>query len=227
MAASGRVDVQSHTFSHAMVFTSGRARHGVTPDYVRQRVLVRPRLDQGRTPEFLSSARLGFPMFPQRSRMADGRRFWPDPDGCARAEAFVAARGGPAFFDRPGWDVELRPVLAAVGGRRESDAERRDEIERELADGRDVLESRLRTSIRHACLPWGVTGGVTRAALERLGVVTAFANRLSGRMAVSAGDDPLFLKRLPYRYIFTLPGRGRRTFFHLVRPPSSAGPPSR
>jgi hypothetical protein len=33
---------------------------------------------------------------------------------------------------------------------------------------------------------------------------------MSGTYAVRPGDDPYFLKRLPNRYIFALPGRGRK-----------------
>jgi len=45
--------------------------------------------------------------------------------------------------------------------------------------------------------------------------VTAFANRLAGRLAVAAGDDPFYLKRLDNRHIFALPGTDRRTFTTL------------
>jgi len=47
-------------------------------------------------------------------------------------------------------------------------------------------------------------------------MATAFANRLSGRMAVAAGDDPFFLKRLDNRHILALPGQGRRVFTTFV-----------
>jgi len=48
--------------------------------------------------------------------------------------------------------------------------------------------------------------------LKRLGYRTAFANRLPGLHAVRRGDDPHWLKRLPNKYIFALPGRGRRVW---------------
>jgi len=61
-----------------------------------------------------------------------------------------------------------------------------------------------------------VTSHETRAGLERLGYLTAFANRPAGRLAVAAGDDPYFLKRLHSRHIFALPGKGRRVFVTLA-----------
>jgi hypothetical protein len=90
-------------------------------------------------------------------------------------------------------------------------------IEAELTRGRDVLNDRLRSNrVNHICLPWGVSGRRTRTALERIGYRSAFANRLRGLHAVQPGDDPYWLKRLPNKYIFHLPGTGRRWIFFDV-----------
>ena len=42
-------------------------------------------------------------------------------------------------------------------------------IERELVEGREVLEARLGSPVRHLALPWGVSGRSTRGLLERAG----------------------------------------------------------
>jgi hypothetical protein len=97
-----------------------------------------------------------------------------------------------------------------IKGRWETAAEQSEAIEVELVRSRDELASRLGTSVRHICLPWGVSGALTRRALERTGFVTAFANKMTGRFAVGPGDDPYFLKRLNERHVFSLPGRGRK-----------------
>ena len=209
LSASGRVDVQSHTWSHAMIFSGAVAADVVRPGQ-HYPLFELPRLSAENPPEYLDASRLGHPLFARRSRMSDARRFIPDPEACARLQAFVAARGGEAFFGDPGWRAAIRPALRAVTGRWETDAERLDAVEREIVLARDALQDRLGTPVRHICLPWGVTGRITCSALERVGVVTAFANRLRGRLAVAAGDDPFFLKRLPNGHLFALPGRGRR-----------------
>lgn len=211
LAASRRIDVQSHTWSHSMIFTTAEVIDVAGREFTREPQIIHPRLNATAPPEFLAPSRLGFPLFARRSRMSDGRRFWPDREACARAEAFVAERGGWAFFDRPDWRREISPVVEAMTGRWETDAERRQEIEDELAGARDELERRLQTPVRHACLPWGVSGRITREALQRVGYQTAFANQWKGRFAVSAGDDPYFLKRLNNHFIYALPGKGRRT----------------
>ncbi len=215
LSASGLVDVQSHSWSHSMVF-SGPDVVAVSDPRRGETLLSRPRLNTGEPPEFLAQSRVGYPLFPRRSRLSDAVRFLPDPGGCARVEQFVEARGGTAFLDRPTWRADLEPLLGAIAGRSESEDERRRAVEFEISAARDALEGRLHVPVRHICLPWGVSGRVTRAALERLGVVTAFANRTEGRFAVAAGDDPFFLKRVHSRHIFALPGRGRRPFATFV-----------
>jgi hypothetical protein len=199
-----------------MIFTGSEVVGAVDRDFATETLFVRPRLNAVARPEFLTPGQLGHPLFARRSRMSDGLRFWPDAEGCTRAEAFVADRGGPAFFDRPAWRQELSSALKAIRGRWETEADQEREIEFELAAARDELERRLGTRVAHVCLPWGVTGTVTTRVLRRLNVATAFANRLAGRMAVSAGDHPYFLKRLPNRHIFALPGHRRRVFSTFV-----------
>jgi peptidoglycan/xylan/chitin deacetylase (PgdA/CDA1 family) len=204
LALSGRVDVQSHTWSHSMMFVGDAVVGSVDETFATEPRLNHPRLNTGNPPEFLEADRVGFPLFARRSRMSDGRRFLPDLEACARAEAFAAGSKGSGG------------LVARVEGSWETEADQAAAIEYELVAARDTLEARLGMTVRHMCLPWGVSGDRTRRALERLGFASAFANRWSGRLAVAAGDDPFFLKRLHSRYVFALPGRGRRSFTMLA-----------
>jgi hypothetical protein len=216
LSDGGIVDVQSHTHTHSMMFAGQTPLGVVTPDFAAESHLNRPATGATSGPAFLTPGRLGHPLYPCRSRMSDGRRFYPDPDACSRLESFVQARGGPAFFSDPGWSKALAPELTRVGGHFEDPADRAHAIEDELVAARDMLNQRLGRAIGHVCMPWGVSGRVTRAALERLGFVTAMADRPAGRLAVAAGDDPYFLKRLNGKYVFALPGRGRRIVVTLA-----------
>lgn len=209
---SGVVDVQSHTHTHSRIFCAAEIVGFVTPAFASTPLLNRPQLSPPPSLRFVDAAELGAPLYVARSRMSDGRRVAVPLDVHERCVAFVATEGGAAFFERPGWGARLRS--AAAGGQpegAETEAEQQRAIEEELAASREVLNSRLRTtSVRHICLPWGVSGRLTSAALARTGYRTAFANRLPGTHAVRRGDAPFWLKRLPNKYIFRLPGRGRR-----------------
>jgi Polysaccharide deacetylase len=219
--AEGLIDVQSHTWMHARVFTSATVVDFVKPGYEHRPALNRPRLNGSESiPRFVEPVELGAPLYEQRSRMSDGRRYYVPLEAHAACVTMVSSEGGAAFFSRPGWRAKLTQIVErhAADGRIETEEDQRRAVEVELDRARAELNARLATtSIRHVCLPWGVSGAVTTAALQRLGFETAIANRWRGRFAVSPGDDPFWLKRLPNRYVFALPGEGRRTFFSLSR----------
>jgi peptidoglycan/xylan/chitin deacetylase (PgdA/CDA1 family) len=212
--ASGIIDVQCHTESHSMVFCSAAVTGFVTPDYATIPMLNRPQLSPIPTLRFLEPDQLGAPLHETRSRMSDGRRVAVPLDAQARCVAYVAQEGGAEFFSRPDWKARLRQLAGrCAAGAVETEAERDRAIEAELDRGRAILTERLRTStVNHICLPWGVSSARTAAALPRLGYRSAIANRMRGLLAVQPGDDPYWLKRLPNRYIFRLPGRGRRAW---------------
>lgn len=216
LSASGTIDVQSHTFSHARIFTSAKVVDFVGPEYGQAPLLNRPALSTTPSLRVIDPTELGAPLYEQRSRMSDGRRVDVSSEAHQTCVETVRAGGGPLFFNRPGWRAELTAVVRRFDRRApvETEAGRRLAIEDELDRSRSVLNSRLGVqSVRHVCLPWGVSGRTTSDALARLGFVSAVANRWRGTFAVRPGDDPLWLKRLPNRYVHALPGRGRRTLW--------------
>ena len=215
LVASGRVDVQTHTQTHAMVFSAPRPVGVLGPEYAREPMLVRPWVQSAGGFVPIEASRLGYPLFPCRSRMSDALAFTPNPAACARLEDVVRDRGGAAFFETPGARETLAPMLADVRGTSETEGERDRAIESELSRSREELEQRLGNPVRHVCLPWGVTSAVAYRALGKLGFLTAVANRWSGRLAPGRGDDPFYIKRLHARHLFALPGRGRKVFVTL------------
>jgi hypothetical protein len=217
--ADGVVDVQSHTDTHARVFTSTTVAGFVEPGYASTPRLNRPRV--GAAPlRFMGPDDLGGPLYEHRSRMSDGPRITGTEAVHEACVQLVASEGGAAFFTRPDARARLQSLAADKAGHLapEADAQHQLAIDEELDRSRAELRARLGTDrINHVCLPWGVSGHKTAASLKRLGFATAIANRLSGVHAVRRGDDPYWLKRLPNRYIERLPGRGRRWWF-LARP---------
>ena len=212
LSASGVVDVQCHTDSHSRVFCGDEIQGYVTPAYDTTPLLNRPLLTPRPAWRFVTTEDLGAPLYVARSRMSDGPRALVPLEVHERTVAHVAREGGRAFFDRPDWRAELDRVAQATPRHAfEREDEQRRAIEEELDRGRSVLNDHLGVrSVNHICLPWGVSGQRTAAALARLGYRSAFANRMAGLHAVRPGDDPYWLKRLSNRHIFRLPGRGRR-----------------
>src|SRR5262245_20570047 len=222
MHASGVWDVQSHTRTHAMIFTGASAVDFVTPDYAREPLLSRPLATIDGRVTFLPPEALGTPLYLRRSRMADGRRYLSDERVGARCREHVARHGGARFFDRPAWRRELRAIANGAASETEvfeSDEARADAIRTELGEGRALLNEQLgSTSVRHIALPWGIAGDITRAALAATGHQTAFAERPLRARVVRVGDDRFELMRLNGKFLTCLPGRHRQWFFTTVRP---------
>jgi len=220
MHASGVWDVQSHTRSHAMIFTDSEDIDFVTPDYAKTPLLERPLVTVGGRSTFLQPDALGTPLPLQRSRMSDGRRYLSHEAAAEQCRRHVARNGGERFFDRPGWRRELHTISGDADiepERFESDAERAAAIREELAEGRALLNERLgTTTVRHVALPWGIAGETTRRALADTGHELAFAERPLKRRGVHAGDDCYQLMRLNGKFLTCLPGRGRKWFFSTV-----------
>ncbi len=225
--ASGRIDVQSHTYSHARIFRSPRVIGFVTPGGLSH-PLDRPLVGSIRDLHALNDGvDLGAPLYEYSSRMGDCLRFVDDAAVRATCARHVTECGGRAFFSRPAWERELRRLVPAMPGQYESPEDRAREIHDELDRSRSVLNAGLRTStVRQICLPWEISGTITQEALRRTGYDTAFADQPFGSRAVRAGGDPYHLMRLNSRHLFCLPGRGRKVFFPFGSGPRQPAPSS-
>jgi hypothetical protein len=213
--ASGVFDVQSHTRSHAMIFSDAEAVDFVTPTFRDEPFLNRPVTSTNGRIDAIGPDALGTPLFTRRSRMSDARRYFPDAAATNRCREHVARNGGTAFFSRGGWRRELHAIVERNGAERfETDTDRVAAIREELVTGRGLLNERLKIdSVKHVAMPWGVSGAIAREALAATGHELAFAERPLLRRAIRAGDDPFQLMRLNGRFLTCLPGRGRRWFF--------------
>jgi hypothetical protein len=217
MHASGVFDVQSHTRSHAMMFCDKELLDFVTPAFAREPFLNHPVTAMNGRVESVDASELGTPLYLRRSRMSDARRYFADEAAADRCRRHVTHNGGAGFFARANWRRELTAVAADPAGRFEDDQARAAAIRLELADGRALLNHQLgATSVMHVALPWGVSGTLTRDALQSTGHETAFAERPLLRRGLRAGDDRFQLMRLNNKFLPCLPGRDRRWFFSAV-----------
>jgi hypothetical protein len=223
MDARGIIDVQSHTYSHALIWTSGRVVGFATPETVCPSV----RWSEEAGPAALFSPPLGWPILTWGPRFADHRRFLPEADGPQACANHVADHGGAAFFRSHGWQETLRRILGLengcniVPGRYETDAERAADIRGELSIAKESLESRLHKEVVHLAFPWNEAGWLaTRLAVEA-GYRSACRGTVSGRDVCQRGDDPLFIPRADAgsgetSHILSLPGHGRRSLGRLI-----------
>lgn len=212
MNESGVVDIQAHTFSHSTIFCDDTVIGFVTPDY-QPPIHLRPLLNVGPPLRHVSPVDLGCPLYAQRSRMSDARRYREPSEARQRCLDLVHRQGGTAFFRRPDWPSLLKVAAQTGVGRFETESEQREAIRDELVRAREMLTQRLGSqAVRHMCFPFSICGRIAESLLKDAGYDTAFGDELFGLRAVRAGGNPYRLMRLKHEFIFCLPGKGRRSF---------------
>lgn len=213
--ASGVVDIQAHTHSHSIIFSSDKIEGFLTPE-TDISPLARPLLTTcGNERTFLSPGMLGHPLYARRSRMSDALRFIPKPATARRCRDYVAQNGKTEFFKRGNWKRELSRIAGKPNGRFETDQERANEICRELSDSRQTLESKLHKEVRHICMPWAVCGKLSESLAREAGYMTIVADTLFGKRFVHKNTNPYRIMRLKHQYIPCLPGKGRKLFLQI------------
>lgn len=205
MYDSGTIDVQAHTVSHAMVFSSDRLLGFLQPR-TRFSLLSRPVVEFGDRPRCLEPQDLGAPLYPVRSRMSDVWRYRDDDAVRTACIARVKKGGGETFFQKKNWQAELAEIVRGGSGRFETAEERENAVREELVKCREVLGARLRTNtIRQVCLPWGIGGTLAEKAARNAGYETAVADELYGKRFLHSGSNPFRIMRLKHQYIMRLP----------------------
>lgn len=213
----GLVDVQAHTFSHAMIFCDARPAGFLAPDSGIS-FLSMPALDFSPDPVFLDAGMLGAPLYSRRSRMSDAFRYVDDAGARQACIERVHAGGGPVFFEDPDGRAELLRIVSTARGRMESAEEREQSIWQELVRSREVLAAKLNSqSVRQICFPWGICGRLAGELVQKAGYETAVADTLFGKRYAEAQRNPYRIMRLKHHYIFCLPGAGRKSFFNATR----------
>jgi len=216
LATTGTVDIQAHTLRHTMVFADSVIGGFVKPNFHRHPHLY-PLLDTGSGERYITPADLGAPLYTQRSRYSTALRYDNSRafEACTR---HVRENGGIAFFDKAGWEAELRKLAGSFTGRQETPAQRDAAILEELASAREQLNAKLNTdTVRHMCFPWAIASKPGEIAAEKAGYETAFGDRLFGGRSVKPGDPPYRLMRLKHQLLYCLPGKDRNNFFSGAR----------
>ncbi|MDR1945565.1 MAG: polysaccharide deacetylase family protein [Desulfovibrio sp.] len=148
MDASGIFRIASHCRGHYGVYTGPGYR-----DFFRPRTQLRTFYRREEEPVW------GMPDFPVKPGLRF-RAFIPNPDMVEEIKRLVPQDFDAAaeFFAGQSGPADLRALLAAYKkrmGRRETDAERRERMWREIGLGKEELEAILGHKVQSLCWPWG------------------------------------------------------------------------
>lgn len=220
MDQSGVIDIQSHSYYHALVFTSpelegfyhpGSALNGLMMDVPWTEV----------NGEYTNNLPWGAPLYRTSPRLSGRNRYLDDPQVHWECAAWVAARGGARFFQRPDWRAELRQVFRKArktywrGDTYETPEALNQQILIELHRSRYALEEQLGKQVKHLCYPWGAGSEIAAELSREAGYESNFWLSLPGKSSNRCGDSPFSITRLKDDYLFRLPGKGRRTLFDI------------
>jgi hypothetical protein len=204
MQASGLVDVQAHTKSHAWYFVGERIVdfHHPADSYFWLDWNARPQDKfSWLTRDFRSTVPWGQPVYEYASALL-GRRYFDDPEIARFASEYVAGQGGRDFFDAPEWRRQLGEAVATQRrktpnhGRMETPAQYTARVIDDMVGSRRILAERLNTPVDFLCWPCGdYTPELQRLAIDQCGF-TATVN--VAKTTNRAGDDPTELRRIVF-----------------------------
>ena len=221
MQASGIVDVQAHTKTHAWYFASDRIVdfHHPADSYFWLDWNARPAAKHSwLTRDFRAAVPWGTPVYEFASTLLR-QRYFDDPTVAQCATAYVSDAGGRDFFTRPLWRRELDGVVArhrASAGLRgcyETDDQYVIRVKDEMAGSRRILAERLKKSVDFLCWPCGdYTPQLQRLAIQECGyLATVNVNKTSNKR----GDDPAELRRIVFGQDYAGPWRESLVFMNF------------
>ena len=219
LSHSGLFEFQSHSLWHARVHTTPQLAGFMTPDLRRGYGPLDVPLIHDGTRDLASAAiPLGTPLFRSEPRLSEATRFYEDP-GVRQACVARVAEEGEVFFDRRGWQRELRQLVGKrhVTGHVEALASREAAVRHELAQARLEIEARTGKQAIHLCYPWHVSGPTSRRIAYEVGYRTAFCGKVQGVPITLAGGDPQQIARVGEDFVELLPGKNRGNLTSILR----------
>lgn len=224
MHESGVIDVQSHSMYHHSIATSC-----AVADFSHPR-LATSFLESDLSPlgaqvpgeGGYEATDVGLPIHEWGARMGPSPAVIEAPQVLEACRLRVHREGQHEFLARKGWRKELRTTLDQA--RREygmPSFETRDEqvraMLRDLVDSKKEIEARLPgKTVRHYCFPW-FRGSVLGAELSfTAGYLTNAWGSLLPGFIDRAATEPRPIARMDPKYLWRLPGKGRRSAWQAV-----------
>ncbi|MCC5848556.1 MAG: polysaccharide deacetylase family protein [Verrucomicrobia bacterium] len=200
LADEGRVDVQSHSWSHAQIFCSDQFQRLILPE-TDMPLLEWPVIsDPGEPLKRLGPSNVFHPLLPTRTRLSNALKHDVDPSVVRRIHDDPNA--APYLF---------RQYFLQI----ETEEDREKAIRFELEQSKGELEDKLGKPVTQIRCPRGICGGIAESLLHECGYETAVADKLGGFRACVPGQNPRRIMRLDHIYIPCLPGRTRKCYWYI------------
>lgn len=177
MQSSSVFEVQSHTMTHARLFSGPSIDDFVKPG--DKCIWLQWNLNESMKPYQLEGERqcelpLGYPIF-QSGRALGVRQFFPYEDLVHDLTAYVRCNGREEFFLQPNWRSRLNKVLSnslsnnGKLGYLETEQEYRRRVNWELITSKKILEDRLSKPVKYLSWPGGSRTKIAEAIAAECG----------------------------------------------------------
>lgn len=224
MHEGGVIDFQSHSLYHHSIATSPNVcdfnRPDLSTSFLQSDLApIRHHGMDGRKPDL--HCPWGLPIYEWNARLCDSPAYIPNSQSEDLCIRYVAENGGEAFFDAKDWRRQLLQIMKSAQGKYaprqfEAPEEQRNAMHTDLRQSKTAIEARLPGSrVRHFCFPW-YRGSVLAVELSHeAGYVSNAWGSLLPKFLNKDAPQPMPIPRLPPRYIYRLPGVGRRPLWKL------------
>ena len=223
MHRSGVIDFQSHTMYHDLIPVGRKVIDFFNPNfetYYFGNIFV-PMYREGNLDLIERRIRLGTPIYEAEPRMSPFPRFFDDEKVREKCQRFVEEEGAVEFFKK-GWRKKMESFFqkakkeSQLNERFESAEEQKKAIGLELQESKAIIENRLNKKVVHLCYPWFIGSNLSIEQSVQSGYKTNFWGTIPGIRENRIGSNPFKIVRLEERFIFRLPGEGRKSLIELI-----------
>lgn len=219
-ANCGFVDVQSHAHRHTLVSTSDRLLGFANPQWLKRYDFYDWPMRSVAGADILGRPALGTPVYGAFPLLSADRRYLENAATVDACTAFVAANGHADFFERDGWEDQLRQVHSTSGeatpGTFMSPEKFSALVESEFERSCGLFQEQLGYAPTYIAYPWRLGSHDSLKRAKRHGFAGAFGVAMDYRKA-KATDLPVpAFGRLRPDYLQLLPGKGRLSLVRLI-----------
>jgi peptidoglycan/xylan/chitin deacetylase (PgdA/CDA1 family) len=224
MHGSGVIDFQSHSFYHSSVYVSDKIIDFVNPSLQSSPFMngLTNHIMRGDKEVLLDSFEWGYPIYEWKPNLEADRRYIENEKVARACVEFVKRNGGVKFFENLGWKKKLRKKWnheRALNEKRKKFQpleERLDDIRKDLTESKERIEQALDKDVFHLCYPWYKASDFTVSLSKEAGYKSNFWGEKENSAINKVGDDPYYIKRINENYIFSLPGKGRKSLLRIL-----------
>ena len=217
------IDFQSHSLHHQSIFINNRIMNFVAPSSsfsVLSSSLV-PVIHKNGSDSYPERIEPGYPLFQWAPAMSGEKRFIENEEFVNACINFVN-NSGEEFFTKKNWRYELFQFAknaeksGILFGRYQSKAEQYNDILKNLKESKKIIEQRINAEVNHLCYPYFRGSNTSLRASKEAGYITNYWGLIGKKFINSPGQDPFRIARIEADYIFTLPGKNRRSLLELL-----------